>query len=71
MLCFPQAVYDAVLLSTVLTLDRGFFNHSAFSSVDCAAIGKADGTYVNGAVVIRDGVLVVPKGAVIPPGTVV
>jgi glucose-1-phosphate adenylyltransferase len=35
------------------------------------AAGKADGTYVNGAVVIRDGVLVVPKGAVLPPGTVV
>jgi glucose-1-phosphate adenylyltransferase len=32
--------------------------------------GKADGTYVGGSVVIRDGVLVVPKGAVIPPGTV-
>jgi glucose-1-phosphate adenylyltransferase len=35
------------------------------------ALGKADGTYVGGAVVIRDGVLVVPKGAHIPPGTVV
>jgi glucose-1-phosphate adenylyltransferase len=35
------------------------------------AIGNPDGTYLNGAVVIRDGVLVVPKGAVIPPGTVV
>jgi glucose-1-phosphate adenylyltransferase len=35
------------------------------------ADGKADGTYVNGAVVVRDGVLVVPKGAVLPPGTVV
>ena len=35
------------------------------------AEGKADGTYVNGAVVIRDGVLVVPKGATLPPGTVV
>ncbi len=35
------------------------------------ATGKADGKYVDGAVVIRDGVLVVPKGAVIPPGTVV
>jgi glucose-1-phosphate adenylyltransferase len=35
------------------------------------AAGNADGTYANGAVVIRDGVLVVPKGAVIPPGTVV
>ena len=33
--------------------------------------GKPDGRHVDGAVVIRDGVLVVPKGAVIPPGTVV
>jgi glucose-1-phosphate adenylyltransferase len=33
--------------------------------------GKPDGAYVDGAVVIRDGILVVPKGAVIPPGTVV
>jgi glucose-1-phosphate adenylyltransferase len=36
-----------------------------------SAVGKPDGTYADGAVVIRDGVLVVPKGAVIPPGTVV
>jgi glucose-1-phosphate adenylyltransferase len=36
-----------------------------------SAVGKADGTYANGAVVIRDGILVVPKGALIPPGTVV
>jgi glucose-1-phosphate adenylyltransferase len=35
------------------------------------AAGKADGTYANGAVVIRDGVLVVPKGATLPPGTTV
>lgn len=35
------------------------------------AAGKADGTYANGAVIIRDGVLVVPKGAVLPAGTVV
>jgi glucose-1-phosphate adenylyltransferase len=35
------------------------------------ADGKADGTYANGAVIVRDGVLVVPKGAVLPPGTVV
>ena len=35
------------------------------------ADGKADGNYINGAVVVRDGVLVVPKGAVLPPGTVV
>jgi glucose-1-phosphate adenylyltransferase len=33
--------------------------------------GKADGTYVGGAVIIRDGVLVVTKGAIVPPGTVV
>jgi len=33
--------------------------------------GKPDGAYVGGAVVIRDGILVVPKGALIPPGTVV
>jgi glucose-1-phosphate adenylyltransferase len=33
------------------------------------ADGKADGTYLNGLVVIRDGVLVVPKNAVLPPGT--
>ncbi len=35
------------------------------------AKGKLDGTYANGAVIIRDGVLVVPKGAILPPGTVV
>jgi len=35
------------------------------------ATGKADGSYVNGHVIIRDGVLVVPKNAVLPPGTVV
>lgn len=33
--------------------------------------GKADGTYADGAVIIRDGVLVVPKGATLPPGTMV
>jgi glucose-1-phosphate adenylyltransferase len=33
--------------------------------------GKADGSYVGGAVIIRDGVLVVPKGAMLPAGTVV
>jgi len=31
--------------------------------------GKPDGRYVDGAIVIRDGVLVVPKGATLPPGT--
>jgi glucose-1-phosphate adenylyltransferase len=35
------------------------------------AAGKPDGTYANGNVIIRDGVLVVPKNAVLPPGTVV
>lgn len=33
--------------------------------------GKLDGRYANGAVIIRDGVLIVPKGGVIPAGTVV
>ena len=32
--------------------------------------GKEDGSYVGGAIVIRDGVLVVTKGAVLPAGTV-
>jgi glucose-1-phosphate adenylyltransferase len=32
--------------------------------------GKADGNYANGAVIVRDGVLVVPKNAILPPGTV-
>lgn len=31
--------------------------------------GKDDGTYLDGAVIIRDGVLVVPKNAILPPGT--
>ena len=31
--------------------------------------GKADGRYLDGAIIIRDGVLVVPKGAILPPGT--
>ena len=35
------------------------------------ARGKPDGTYANGQVIIRDGVLVVPKNAVLPAGTVV
>jgi glucose-1-phosphate adenylyltransferase len=35
------------------------------------ADGKADGEYVDGAVVIRDGVLVVRKGAILPAGTIV
>ncbi len=40
---------------------------------DCvlSAIGKSDGTYANGNVIIRDGVLCVTKGAILPPGTVV
>jgi glucose-1-phosphate adenylyltransferase len=36
-----------------------------------SADGKPDGVYANGLVIIRDGVLVVPKNAVLPPGTVV
>jgi glucose-1-phosphate adenylyltransferase len=33
--------------------------------------GKADGVYANGIVIVRDGVLLVPKNAVVPAGTVV
>jgi len=36
---------------------------------DISPDGKADGIYAEGAIVIRDGVLVVPKGATLPPGT--
>ncbi|MEO6568378.1 MAG: glucose-1-phosphate adenylyltransferase [Opitutaceae bacterium] len=36
-----------------------------------SAVGKADGSYANGAAIIRDGVLVVPKGVTIPAGTIV
>jgi glucose-1-phosphate adenylyltransferase len=35
------------------------------------ADGKADGSYAGGLVVVRDGVLVVAKNAVLPPGTTV
>ncbi|PAW67565.1 MAG: glucose-1-phosphate adenylyltransferase [Opitutia bacterium Tous-C1TDCM] len=35
------------------------------------AAGKPDGTYAGGLVIIRDGVLVVAKNAVLPPGTTV
>ena len=35
------------------------------------ATGKPDGKYANGVVIIRDGVLVVSKGGILPPGTVV
>jgi glucose-1-phosphate adenylyltransferase len=38
---------------------------------ELSAAGKLDGSYANGSVVVRDGVLVVAKGAVIPAGTVV
>ncbi|ACB76643.1 glucose-1-phosphate adenylyltransferase [Opitutus terrae] len=36
-----------------------------------SAEGKPDGAYANGSVIIRDGVLVVTKGAILPPGTIV
>lgn len=36
-----------------------------------SAHGKADGAYAEGRVLVRDGVLVVPKNTVVPPGTVV
>lgn len=37
------------------------------SGVKLSALGKADGTYPHG-IIIRDGVLVVPKGVVVPDG---
>jgi glucose-1-phosphate adenylyltransferase len=36
-----------------------------------SAKGKADGSYADGRVIVRDGVLVVSKNAILPPGTVV
>lgn len=36
-----------------------------------SSVGNADGLYANGLVIIRDGVLVVAKNAVLPPGTIV
>jgi len=39
------------------------------STFDCT--NKPDGVYADGRVIIRDGVLVVPKNTVLPPGTVV
>ena len=36
-----------------------------------SADGKADGLYAGGLVIVRDGVLVVAKNSVLPPGTVV
>jgi glucose-1-phosphate adenylyltransferase len=38
--------------------------------VKLSPVGKADGNYPHG-VIIRDGVLVVPKGVVVPSGTVI
>jgi glucose-1-phosphate adenylyltransferase len=35
------------------------------------AADKADGVYADGRVIVRDGVLLVPKGITLPPGTVV
>jgi glucose-1-phosphate adenylyltransferase len=40
------------------------------NDVVLSAAGKADGTYAHG-VIIRDGVLLVPKGCVVPSGTVI
>lgn len=38
--------------------------------VSLSPVGKPDGDYAHG-IVIRDGVLIVPKGATVPPGTVI
>ena len=39
-------------------------------NVTLTAEGKADGTYAHG-VIVRDGVLLVPKGGIVPSGTVI
>jgi glucose-1-phosphate adenylyltransferase len=54
-------------------IKRAIVDKNARIGDGCVLIGegKADGVYANGAVIVRDGVLVVPKGAVLPPGTTV
>jgi len=53
-------------------IKRAIIDKNARIGDDCVLSpeGKADGDYTQGAIVIRDGVLVVPKGAVVPAGTV-
>ncbi len=55
------------------TLQGAIIDKNARMGDGCTLIarGKVDGDYANGLVVIRDGVLVVPKNTVLPPGTVV
>jgi glucose-1-phosphate adenylyltransferase len=53
-------------------IKRAIIDKNARIGAGCvlSPAGKPDGAYVGGAVVIRDGVLVVTKGATIQPGTV-
>jgi glucose-1-phosphate adenylyltransferase len=52
-------------------IKRAIIDKNARIGAGCvlSPVGKPDGSYVGGAVVIRDGVLVVTKGATIQPGT--
>ena len=54
-------------------IKRAIIDKNARIGDDCVLSpeGKADGEYLDGAIIIRDGVLVVPKGAVLAPGTTV
>ena len=52
-------------------IHRAIINKNARIGDGCvlSPVGKPDGTYVNGAIVIRDGILIVPKGLSVPAGT--
>jgi glucose-1-phosphate adenylyltransferase len=52
-------------------IKRAIIDKNARIGDGCALdpAGKPDGSYANGAIVIRDGVLVVPKGSAVPAGT--
>lgn len=51
----------------------GIIDKNARVGDNCTLVvdGKADGVYAGGNIVIRDGVLVVPRGVAVPAGTVV
>ena len=84
---FAQPAVTANLVDDYPEPERGVFNigvgrnceisHTIIDknarigdNVKLSAAGKADGEYAHG-VIVRDGVLVVPKGAIIPSGAVV
>jgi glucose-1-phosphate adenylyltransferase len=52
-------------------ITHAIVDKNARIGANCVLFGreKPDGTYLDGAIVVRDGVLVVPKGSTIPAGT--